>query len=329
MSENLPALQHTVSDLEAMARQVAQSKLFGMDASQAFTLMLLAQAEGIHPVQAVRRYHIVQGRPAMRADAMLADMMKSGWVVKWNTANNDPQKQEAHFRHAVKDPEGQTVAFTTEDAKRAELWGKDLWKKYPAQMLRARLISTACRMLEPGIVAGIYTPEEAAEMEPMPMPIAHEVTMKKPARVLEPEVSTKERAHAQAPAREAAPAPEVVDRFRQFLKAFVNRINTMWLEHWTSKTGEVEPGFVELINPWQLSAHLLKWGREHQLIQAPDDLRPGQREKFAALLWDREKQATEDEAARYCRVLWRSSEKAIREDSEQDETSEEVQPQEV
>ena len=55
-----------VPDMQTMAASVAKSRLFGLDEAQAFTLMLLAQSEGIHPVKAVQRYHVIQGRPAMR-----------------------------------------------------------------------------------------------------------------------------------------------------------------------------------------------------------------------------------------------------------------------
>lgn len=55
MSDNLPAV-YDVQSLEVMAKQVANSRLFGLDPAQAFTLMLLAQSKGLHPIQAVTVY---------------------------------------------------------------------------------------------------------------------------------------------------------------------------------------------------------------------------------------------------------------------------------
>ena len=74
---------YTMEDLGKMAQHVAASGMFGLNQSQAFTLMLLCESEGLHPIQAVRRYHIIQGRPTMRADAMLAEMLARGWIVVW------------------------------------------------------------------------------------------------------------------------------------------------------------------------------------------------------------------------------------------------------
>ena len=64
----------TVADLKTIAKEAADSKMFGMSEAQAFMLMQIAQAEGIHPAKALQRYHISrQGRPIMKAEAVLAD----------------------------------------------------------------------------------------------------------------------------------------------------------------------------------------------------------------------------------------------------------------
>jgi hypothetical protein len=45
------------------------------------------------------------------------------------------------------------------------------WAKFPAEMLRARVISKATRMLDPRITQGRYTPEEVADFSnPSPTP---------------------------------------------------------------------------------------------------------------------------------------------------------------
>ncbi|MBK8184776.1 MAG: hypothetical protein IPK63_18615 [Candidatus Competibacteraceae bacterium] len=48
-------------------------------------------------------------------------------------------------------------------AKRANLAGKDLWKQYPRAMLRARVISEGIRTVYPGVLSGMYTPEEVRD----------------------------------------------------------------------------------------------------------------------------------------------------------------------
>lgn len=49
--------------IEKMGTAIAKSGLFGMKTpDQAVALMLIAQAEGMHPAIAARDYHVIQGR---------------------------------------------------------------------------------------------------------------------------------------------------------------------------------------------------------------------------------------------------------------------------
>lgn len=151
-----------VSDLERMAGAVAQSKLFGItNKEQALALMLVAQAEGLHPATAARDYHIIQGRPALKADAMLARYLNSGGKVTWH--EHTDAKVSATFTH----PAGGElkIDWDLERAKKAGLGGKDMWAKYPRQMLRARVISEGIRATNPAVAVGVYTVEEAHDFK--------------------------------------------------------------------------------------------------------------------------------------------------------------------
>ena len=149
------------ADMEKMATVIAQSGLFGVkNPTQALALMLLSQAEGLHPATAARDYHVIQGRPTLKADTMLARFQAAGGVVEWHDYTDKVVR--ATFSH----PRGGkvTVAWTLENAKEAELSGKDIWKKFPRAMLRARVISEGIRTVFPGVLAGMYTPEEVKDM---------------------------------------------------------------------------------------------------------------------------------------------------------------------
>ena len=66
------ANEMTMQDMSNLSVAFAKSGLFGYkSSSEAFALMAIAQANGLHPAKAAERYHIIQGRPAMKADAML------------------------------------------------------------------------------------------------------------------------------------------------------------------------------------------------------------------------------------------------------------------
>jgi len=151
-----------LNQLEKAADYVVKSGLFGVTKKeQAVALMLLAQAEGMHPMRAIQEYHIIQGRPAMRTDAMLARFQRAGGKVTWHELND--KKAKATFEH----PQGGKVIieWTIEMAKRAGLLDKQgsNWLKYPRAMLRARVISEGIRTVFPGVIVGIYTPEEVQD----------------------------------------------------------------------------------------------------------------------------------------------------------------------
>jgi len=152
-------------EVQQMAQAIVQGGLFPhlKTPQAAISLMLLCQAEGLHPMQAIQRYHIVQGRPVMRADAMQAAFQKAGGKVEW--IERTPTRAAAIFSH----PQGGEleVEWTIEQATKANLTGKDVWRQHPRQMLSARVIGEGVRALYPGVCMGLYTPEEAENMPPV------------------------------------------------------------------------------------------------------------------------------------------------------------------
>lgn len=179
---------HSFGDLERMAQVIATGGLFPAlkNPAQSLSLMLLCQAKNLHPMEAVERYHIVQGRPVKRADAMLGDFLMSGGRVEWHERTD--KAAVATFSH----PAGGSVrvGWTFEQAKAAGLTGKDVWKQYPRQMLHARCVSEGCRSVFPGATDGLYTPEEAQDMGPLKVA---------PADVAPPAPAPQVEAHRQKP----------------------------------------------------------------------------------------------------------------------------------
>jgi hypothetical protein len=155
-----------VDQIERMAVSVARSGLFGVKTpDQAMALMLIAQAEGLHPAIAARDYHVINGRPALRADAMLARFQAAGGKVEWGEYTDT--RVVGKFSH----PSGGSVeiAWTVKMAQDAGLTRNPTWKSYPRQMLRSRCISEGIRTVFPGVVVGTYTPEEVQDMDPAPV----------------------------------------------------------------------------------------------------------------------------------------------------------------
>lgn len=151
------------NEIESMAIAVSKSGLFGMKTpDQAVALMLLCQAEGLHPAIAARDYHIIQGRPALKADAMLARFQQAGGKVEWKVYT------DAEVTGVFSHPQGGSleVTWTLSQAKSIGIATKDNWKNYPRAMLRARCLSEGIRAVYPGCVVGVYTPEEVQDFTP-------------------------------------------------------------------------------------------------------------------------------------------------------------------
>lgn len=150
----------TVQDLSNLSVAFAKSGLFGYkNSSEAFALMAIAQANGLHPAKAAERYHIIQGRPAMKADAMLSAFQEAGGKVRW--VKRTDTECVLHLEH----PQGGEldVKWTMDRASKAGLTGKSTWKQFPAQMLSARCVSEGVRALFPACLSGMYTPEEVQD----------------------------------------------------------------------------------------------------------------------------------------------------------------------
>jgi hypothetical protein len=152
-------------EMERMAEAFAKSGLFGLKTrDQALALMVVAQAEGRHPGSVATEYHVIQGRASLKADAMLARFQAAGGKVEWKDYTDT--RVSGVFSH----PQGGTleVDWDMARAKAAGLGTKDNWRTYPRQMLRARCISDGIRGVYPGVLQGMYTPEEVGEFKPEP-----------------------------------------------------------------------------------------------------------------------------------------------------------------
>ena len=153
------------ADMQQMAKAIADSRLFGLtDVNQVLALGMVAQAEGHAFATAARDYHVIQGRPALKADAMMARFQAAGGKVNWEVYTDE--KVTGTFSH----PNGGSlvVTWTLEQARSIGLVKPGSgWQKFPRAMLRSRCISEGIRSVYPGSVTGFYSPEEVQDFEPV------------------------------------------------------------------------------------------------------------------------------------------------------------------
>lgn len=125
--------------------------------AKAIAVMLAGRELGLPPMQSIRAVNIVDGKPTLSAETMLALAYQRvpGLVVEVVTTvdgamviGNRPGGKPV------------TVGFSKANAAAAGLLNKDNWRKYPEAMYRARAISAWCRVVCPDAILGAYTPEE-------------------------------------------------------------------------------------------------------------------------------------------------------------------------
>ena len=155
-------IRHSPQDIMDMANTIVQSGLFPSIKTKeaAAGLMMLCQAEGLHPATAMSRYHIVQGRPSMKAETMLAEFQRRGGKVKFHYLTDEGCKAE-FFSPGIVD--SVTIEWDVERATKAGLMDKDVWKKYARAMFRSRVISEGVKTADPAATNGVHTPDETED----------------------------------------------------------------------------------------------------------------------------------------------------------------------
>lgn len=151
--------------MQVMGEMIAGSGMFGCTKTeQGMVLAMQCLAEGKPPLELAKTYHIIEGKLTMRADAMLGRYLTSGGKVKW-TERSDKRVAATWICDGN---EVEIVVTIEEMTKNGVALGnngklKTNWQRFPRQMLTARNVSEAVRLLMPQIVSGIYTPEEVAD----------------------------------------------------------------------------------------------------------------------------------------------------------------------
>jgi len=151
-----------IDQVRQMSKTVTMSGLMGFkNENQAMTLMLLAQAENKHPMTAMQQYHIINGKPALKSTEVLSRFQQSGGKIKYLKSDDDIC--EAEFSH----PQGGelTISWDIAKAKRAGVYDTNpVWKKYPSNMLRSRVITDGVKALYPVCLNGFMSETEAQDI---------------------------------------------------------------------------------------------------------------------------------------------------------------------
>lgn len=131
--------------------------------------MMMGNEVGLNPMQAIQNIAVINGRPCIWGDALLALVQNhpSFGSIK---ETFDDKTMTATCTVKRKGGEPHTSTFSKADAEQAGLWNKNTWKQYPKRMLAMRARGFALRNQFADALLGLVTREEA-----MDMPVEKEV----------------------------------------------------------------------------------------------------------------------------------------------------------
>ena len=117
---------------------------------------------GLPPLQAMQNLAVINGRPALWGDAVIALVRGSGLL---ETIHEDITVDVATCTVKRKGEPPASRSFSVEDAKRAGLYGKQgPWQQYPKRMLQMRARAWALRDVFPDVLRGVHVAEEAQDL---------------------------------------------------------------------------------------------------------------------------------------------------------------------
>lgn len=158
-------LPDTKSEAYKFAMSFANSmfcpKVYQGKPDDVYLAMAYGAQIGLNPLLAVQNIAVVNGRPSVYGDAMTAIVMGHP-----ETQYYEDGYKEDGTAYCKITRKGKTIyrEFSEAMARRAGLWGKDIWSKYPERMLLWRAKGNAIRDLYADVLMGMWSVEEARDM---------------------------------------------------------------------------------------------------------------------------------------------------------------------
>jgi hypothetical protein len=170
--------------LYRLAKAMSMSGFFkdARDAEKALAKLVFGRDLGVSATAALTQIHIIEGKPEISANLQAQMLRRAGYDFRVVTPDElrDTECEIVALR------DGEEVGrekFTMKDAQRADLAKKDVWRKYPRNMLWARAMSNVVAFHCPEVTQGIRVyaegeirdaPEERDEPTPQAAPVIDE-----------------------------------------------------------------------------------------------------------------------------------------------------------
>jgi len=158
-------LQEAMQMADMLAKSQMVPKCYQNKPNDTLVAMMMGSELGLNPIQALQNIAVINGKPAIYGDALLA-LVQSHPKFGGQEESFDEASMTATCTVWRKgDEKRHTVIFSKFDAEKAGLWGKQgPWQQYPKRMLMWRARGYALRDKFADALGGLITVEEAQDM---------------------------------------------------------------------------------------------------------------------------------------------------------------------
>lgn len=164
----LAIVPRTIVELVSLAELLAKSELLpkalrGKVPDVAMTIMA-GQEMGFTPMAALRNFHVIEGKPVLSSDGMVALALGSGKAAYFKRIEESDDRV-TYETLRVGDDKARRCTWTKEMVKIAGLNTKDNWRLFPRAMLAARAKAELARDVYPDVLAGCAAQEEVGDWQ--------------------------------------------------------------------------------------------------------------------------------------------------------------------
>jgi len=178
-----------MGQMQAFATTLLKSKILpeAYKTTEAIISTVIQGKElGLKAMTALQNIHFISGKPTLGVHAISA-LLRSKGIDSKTIKDMEPLYNSEgvivdyvttvrfyRFSKIINQVIEEDSTFTWNDANAAQLTGKDVWKKFPKNMLYSRAYANGARRIGGDILLGIYETEEMASVTNTPIEMTEE-----------------------------------------------------------------------------------------------------------------------------------------------------------
>lgn len=167
----LAIVPRTIDEVTDLAERLSKSTLLPKSMQgkmpDVLVTIMAGQEMGLAPMASLRSFHVIEGKPVLSADGMVALVLGSGKAQYFERVE-ESETSVTYETMRVGSKTARRCTWTMEMAKKAALHQKDNWRCYPRQMLASRSKKELAVDVYPDVLAGCYLEDEIEDPRPAP-----------------------------------------------------------------------------------------------------------------------------------------------------------------